>query len=168
MTRSRWISLLAFLGVILLSGYLLFDATSRRNERPTAANERGTQPPTAPSDPKHKVTGVPQKEATCRTTPAGGQPAMSHEDCAFIAATIPVLPSQTSPGLHADAKAPTPLPQPGSEIPSDVQELKPLPDAVTQKLTALRGYQYYLSGEDIVVVGNGAKVAFVVDVRVRP
>jgi hypothetical protein len=39
---------------------------------------------------------------------------------------------------------------------------------VTQRLPALQGDQYFLSGQDIVVVGKGAKIAFVIDVRVRP
>ena len=93
---------------------------------------------------------------------------MSHEDCAFIASQIPVLSSDTNPELHSNRKAPNATPIPGSDISPDVRELKPLPSVVTERLPALRDYQYYLSGQDIVVVGHGAKIAFVVDVRIRP
>jgi hypothetical protein len=58
--------------------------------------------------------------------------------------------------------------KPGSDVPPDVRQLKALPESVVQRLPALRGYQYFLSGQDIVVVGPAAKVAFVVDVKVRP
>ena len=93
---------------------------------------------------------------------------MSHEDCAFIASQIPVLPSNTEREAHSGATVPSPRFEPGADIPSDVRDLKPLPAGVTQRLPQLRGYQYFLAGQDIVVVGNGAKIAFVIDVRIRP
>ena len=82
---------------------------------------------------------------------------MSNQDCAFIASQIPVLPSNTEGQAHSSVKVLTPTFEPGSDIPADVREHKPLPDTVTHRLPALRGYQYFLAGQDIVVVGKGAK-----------
>jgi hypothetical protein len=110
----------------------------------------------------------PNKEVTCHTIPSAGQAQMSDTDCAFIASQINVLPSHSDPQLHKPEYTPSPVLKPGMDVPSTVKELKPLPQSVTQRLPALQGGQYFLSGQDIVVVGKGAKIAFVIDVRVRP
>jgi hypothetical protein len=157
--------LIALIGAILLAGYPIDEmavaaaGNARDNER-GAASPPPTQSPASPA-------GEPRREATCRTIPSAGQASM-HEDCAFIASQIPVLPSNTEREAHSGATVPSPRFEPGADIPSDVRDLKPLPAGVTQRLPQLRGYQYFLAGQDIVVVGNGAKIAFVIDVRIRP
>jgi len=84
---------------------------------------------------------------------------MSNQDCAFIASQIPVLPGNTESQADSSVKVPTPHSSPVPIFPADVRELKPLPDTVTQRLPALRGDQYLLAGQDIVVVGKGPKIA---------
>jgi len=160
MFQARMIGLL---GAVLLTCYPIFEVALGG----AGNNERGdtTPPPTnSPTAP----AGEPRREATCWTTPSAGQAFMSHEDCAFIASQIPVLPSNTEREAHSGATLPSPTFQPGANIPSGVRDLTPLPATVTQRLPALRGYQYFLAGQDIVVVGRGAKIAFVIDVRIRP
>jgi hypothetical protein len=110
-----------------------------------------------------------RKEAVCQTTPAEGQAGMSNADCAFIASQIPVLPSKTNPQTRSDTDVvPSARYKPGADIPSSIQQLKPLPNAVTQRFPALKEDQYFLSGQDIVIVTKGAKVAFVIRVNVLP
>jgi len=159
MFRAR---LLGLIGAVLFTCYPIFEVASGAGN-----NERGDTTLAPPKSPRAPA-GEPRREATCRTTLSAGQASMSHEDCAFIASQIPVLSSKTERQVHSGATLPSPTFQPGADIPSDVRDLKPLPATVTQRLPALRGYQYFLAGQDIVVVGRGAKIAFVIDVRVRP
>ena len=174
MRRSRTIAVIAVIGIaaaVLFTWYLTTDVY--RREQPLVRNTDlpGTRTPVSEPTNVPRVgaeNGEPRKEASCRTTPSEGQASMSHEDCAFIASQIPVLTSNTGAKNRSTAAAPSQQFRPGADMPSDVRELKPLPETVTQRLPALRGYQYFLSGQDIVVVGPAAKIAFVVDVRVRP
>src|SRR2546430_16717288 len=85
--------------------------------------------------------GEPRKEASCRTTPSEGQASMAHADCAFIASQIAVLVSNSEAANRTSAAAPTRQFRPGVDLPPDVQALKPLPEMVTQRLPALRGYE---------------------------
>src|SRR4051794_35019048 len=159
MDRTRAIVLVALIGALGMAWYLAYDASRRGREKPVANNELpGAK--RLPTDAGSAPAGEPRREATCRTTPSGGQVSMSHEDCAFIASQIPVLASNTEPEIHSTTSVPSPRFQPGADIPSDVRDLKPLPDSVTTRLPALRGDQYFLAGQDIVVVGEGAKIAF--------
>ena len=123
-----------------------------------------TLPVTKPKAPSQQTAG----EATCRTTPGGGQAGGSHEVCAFIAAHVPVLRQDTSDLNRTTAPGSSRSLKPGDDIASDVRELKPLPEAVTQKYPDFGGSQYFLVGQDIVAVGAHAKVALVIDVKVRP
>jgi hypothetical protein len=166
--RTLLFVLLGLAAGTFLTLWLAEDA-SRRSLTPVPRNnEQGvSDPPAAAPTSDTPVTENVAKEGTCRTTPGGEQAGMSHEDCAYIASQIAILPSSTSKDLHSQ-RAPSLALRPGADLPSDVRELKPLPETVTARLPALKGYQYFLAGQDIVVVGHEAKVAFVVNVSVRP
>ncbi|RTL65610.1 MAG: hypothetical protein EKK41_19935 [Hyphomicrobiales bacterium] len=141
--------------------------TTRRQEGPQAANNeatRATLPTTAPKSPEAK----PKAEATCRTTPTREQAGGAHEACAFIASQIPVLAQDTSADNHTAIPGSSFRMKPGDDMPADVRELKPLPQPVTDKYPSLKGMQYFLDGQNIVVVGEQAKIEFVIDVHVRP
>jgi hypothetical protein len=173
-TSSR-VKLLVVIGTaaaVALSLYLLIDASRRIYDLgPGSGSPGDLASPTAPPKKERndaQQAGEPAKEATCRTTVGEKQAAMSHEDCVFIASQIPVLASNTDHEARTGKTTPSPALSPGSDVPEDVKELKALPTSVTDRLPALRGHQYFLSGQNIVVVGNGAKIAFVVNVRVRP
>jgi hypothetical protein len=165
MRRSWVIDAVCLVGALFLAFLLTVEVYQRSTELP------GSRTPTSQPEGTKRVgaeNGEPRKEATCRTTPGEGQPSMSHEDCAFIASQIQVLATTTEPENHSGLATPSADFRPGSDMPPDVRQLKPLPESVVQRLPALRGYQYFLSGQDIVVVGPAAKIAFVVDVKVRP
>lgn len=171
MRRSWVIAVVCLAGALLLAFYLTLQVSQRDRPQSRSTELPGSGTPTSqPSDTQRigAQNGEPRKEATCRTTPGEGQPSMSHEDCAFIASQIEVLASTTEPENRSDPAASSPEFRPGADVPADVRQLKPLPESVVQRLPALHGYQYFLSGQDIVVVGPAAKVAFVVDVKVRP
>ena len=170
--RVKLLVVLCAAGAIALSLYLLIDASGRIYDLGPGSGSPGDLAlPTTPSKKERtdaQQAGEPAKEATCRTTVGEKQASLSHEDCVFIASQISVLASNTDPEARTAKTTPSPALSPGSDVPADVRDLKPLPDTVTERLPALRGYSYFLSGQNIVVVGNGAKIAFVVDVRVRP
>jgi hypothetical protein len=159
-------------GAVALTIYLLVDASRRIYDLGPGSRTPGDlTEPTIPTKKEHTTAqqaGEPAKEGTCRTTVGEKQAGMSHEDCAFIASQIPVLASNTDSEARTSKTAPSSTLSPGSDVPADVKELKPLPSSVTERLPALQGLNYFLSGQNIVVVGTGAKIAFVVDVRVRP
>ncbi|MDX2204153.1 MAG: hypothetical protein NW223_15485 [Hyphomicrobiaceae bacterium] len=127
-------------------------------------NEAGPPAPTIPGSPD----GAPKKEATCRTTPQQQQAGMQHAACAWIASQIPVLAQDTSDLNRTSSPATISGLKPGMDMPSDVRELLPLPQAVTDRYPSLRGQLYFLAGQNIVVVGDQAKIEFVIDVNVRP
>jgi len=168
----KLLTVLCATGAVALTLYLLMDASRRIYDLgPGSGSPRDLALPTTPSKKERtdaEQAGEPTKEATCRTTVGEKQAGLSHEDCVFIASQIPVLASNIDPEARTAKTAPSPTLSPGSDVPADVRELKPLPSSVTERLPALRGHSYFLSGQDIVVVGNGAKIAFVVNVRVRP
>ena len=172
---SSGVKLLAVLcaaGAVALTVYLVIDASRRTYDLgPGSRTSGGLAEPTTPNKKERsdaEQTGEPAKEATCRTTPGEKQAGMSHEDCVFIASQIPVLASNTNQQARTGKTVPSPSLSPGSDVPADVTELKPLPNSVTDRLPALRSFSYFLSGQNIVVVGSGAKIAFIVNVRVRP
>lgn len=165
--RSQLLVTAGFLFVVAVVAYMAFDARWRSATPPVANNqlERSEDRASPPGISTNEI----RKEATCRTVPSAGQASMGHETCAYIASQIPVLASKTEDKVHSDANVPSVTLTPGSNIPPDVQELKPLPATVTERLPDLAGHKYFLAGQDIVVVGKDEqKVAFVINVRVRP
>lgn len=168
----RVLTVAGAVGAVALTIYLLMDASRRIYDLGPGSRTPGDlAEPTVPTkkeraDARH--ASEPAKEATCRTTPGEKQAGMSHKDCVFIASKIPVLASNTSEEPRTNVTVPAPALSPGSDVPADVKELKPLPSSVTEQLPALRTLRYFLAGQDIVVVGNDGKVAFIVDVKVRP
>lgn len=151
----------------VLIAWMLTRGTEWLARSPTVANNQAS-PSGAPTAFPAPPTANFKKQATCRTTPGGGQPAAPHAECAFIAAHIPVLPSQTSDAVRTDHPAVSLGLEPGMDVPASVRDLKPLPAVVTQTYPQLEGSRYFLAGEDIVVVGRDKRVAFVIDVKVRP
>ena len=151
-----------------LTVYLLADASQRVYDLspagPTPGDQAGPTVPTKKERADAQRAGEPAKEARCQTAPGQKQAGMSDEDCVFIASQVPVLMSNIDQQVRTDKTVPSPALSPGSDVPPDVK-LKPLPAPVTERLTALQGFRYFLAGQDIVVVGRDEKVA---DVKVRP
>jgi hypothetical protein len=169
---AKLLAILCAAGAVALTVYFVIDASRRIYDLGPGSRTPGDlAEPTNPNKKERtdaQQTGEPAKEATCRTTPGEKQAGMSHKDCVFLASQISVLASNTNQQARTVKTVPSPSLSPGSDVPTDVTELKPLPNSVTDRLPSLLGFSYFLSGQDIVVVGSGAKVAFVVNVSVRP
>lgn len=150
-----------------VTAWLTIGTTRRQQQAPQAANNEAT-PATLPTTAPKPTEAKPKAEATCRTTPTREQAGGAHEACTFIAAQIPVLAQDTSAESHTQVAGSSFRMKPGDDAPSEVREMKPLPQPVTDTYPALKGMQYFLDGQNIVVVGNQAKIEFVIDVRVRP
>jgi hypothetical protein len=144
---AKLLAILFAAGSVALTVYFVIDASRRIYDLGPGSRTPGDlAEPTNPNKKERtdaQQTGEPAKEATCRTTPGEKQAGMSHNDCVFIASQIPVLASNTNQQARMGKTVPSPSLSPGSDVPADVTELKPLPNSVTDRLPSLRGFSYF-------------------------
>lgn len=111
---------------------------------------------------------APRAEGWCAQSGEAERHGLTNESCTYIASQVPVLPRNTENAARVDAFNSSTELRPGSAVPNSVKELQPLPASVTESLPQLRGFRYFLSGQNIVLVDPQSKIALTIDVRLRP